>query len=231
LLVSIPPQGYGELEQIAKHASRLGDVLKVTATHAAHVPMSVVTRSVEEKTGLDSAAASALISGLSNLRVLMDQVDVTPEQLLEAVTASVELDAPASWAGEQLEAWQNATDTVAAALRSMHQDHPLLVRQKARELTFAHQNIFKKSRIITDLRPVFNAAGDEITTTVLTHVLSIEFFDGRRTRHIQFAMDEGDVVALQKATDRALTKTAAVRKKYRGESWGLIVAGDAPTSD
>src|SRR5207248_2039440 len=133
-------------------------------------------------------------------------------------------EAPEEWRKRNLEQLRASGDRIASVIATITKDHQLLMRQKAIELTFAHQNIFKSSRIITDLRPVFNAAGDDIKAIVLTHVLGVEYFDGVRNQRIEFALDEGDVLALLKSAQRAQIKTESTRKAM-AEHWELIVAG------
>jgi hypothetical protein len=114
---------------------------------------------------------------------------------------------------------------VAKVLSDIDLDHPLLLARKARELTYAHQNIFRSNRIITDLRPVFDKSGGEMKGVVLTHVLSVEYFDGVRKQRIEFALDQNDVKALRESAARAELKTQTTREAFKGKL-PLLVAGD-----
>jgi len=95
--------------------------------------------------------------------------------------------------------------------------------------------VLTDTRLITDLRPVFNAAGDEIKAIVLTHVLSVSYFDGSQRRRIEFALDVADLGQLRKIAERAYRKMATARKRFESAGIVLIEAGsikqDAETSE
>ncbi|HEY7089647.1 MAG TPA: hypothetical protein VH518_16230 [Tepidisphaeraceae bacterium] len=225
LSITIPARGYAELEQIAIHAARLRDVLDATAGLPVNVVTSDAGQHVAERIGIAPSDASLLLTGLASLRSMQDSVDSTAEEVVKAITESL-AEAPGDWHSKNYQRWLESEDLVRTALASIGPDHPLLVRQKARGLTYAHQYIFRSCRIITDLRPVFNEAGDDINAMVLTHVLRIEYFDGVRKQRIEFALDEADINDLERATKRAKVKTETTRAAFAGEQWSLIVAGE-----
>jgi hypothetical protein len=49
---------------------------------------------------------------------------------------------------------------LATALGAINDNHALLTSTKATLLAYSQQNLLMSARIITDVRPVFNAAGD-----------------------------------------------------------------------
>jgi uncharacterized protein (DUF1501 family) len=185
---------------------------------------------VAQATGIPIDEVALLLSGFSSLHTLKEELDVSADELVAAVTATVTSEATEGWLEQNLKNWDSGSSLVSAALASISANHPVSVRQKARKLTYAHQNIFKSSRIITDLRPVFSTNGDQVEAVVLTHVLSVKYFDGVRSQRIEFALDENDVTELQKSAERAQVKTLTTRKLFDQSGWPLIVAGDSAES-
>lgn len=230
IAVYIPPQGYEELAQLAAHAGQLQEVLDIAAEFRFGANREAISKGISERTGITPYAGHLLLTGIATLRNLMDSTGAKPDELLRAISQTVAVDAPEEWRKLNLDKLGNASPAITAAFAAITDDHPLLARQKATALTYAHQNIFRASRIITDLRPVFNVSGDQIRAIVLTHVLGVEYFDGVRNQRIEFALDEADVEALRKSAERAQTKTKATRKEFGGK-WELIVAGDTVTEE
>lgn len=82
------------------------------------------------------------------------------------------------------------------------------------DLLTQHARNFSGARIFTDIRPLFEDDVDaEPTNAVIVETLQIEVWsrDGdRETLHV--AMDETDLTELRGVVDRALKKTAAVKR-------------------
>lgn len=226
LTLTIPPRGFDEIGRLARYADKLADVLAAAAKTPVGAKTSTMNEQVARATGIPAADAALLISGLASLRTLMDKLSADASDVATAITAAVSTEAPEGWLEQNLKNWESGSAAVAAALGSITSAHPIWIREKARNLTYAHQNIFRSSRIITDLRPVFNATGDDIGSMVLTHVLTIEYFDGAERRRIEFALDESDVRELRRSVERAQVKTQTTRKSFSDSGWPLIVAGD-----
>ena len=222
----IPPQGYVELEQLATHAGKLQDVVAVSATLPLNDNLSHVSNVIAERLNVDPDVATSLLSGLASLHALMKQSDATAEEILKTITQALLAGKADEWIRRNFETWQQKSHLIANALASITEDHTLLLRQKALELTYAHQNIFKRCQIMTDLRPVFNAVGDAIHAMVLTHVLSVEYFDGVRGQRIEFALDEADVEELRKSAERAKRKTDTAKEKFAVFGCPLVIAGN-----
>jgi len=99
----------------------------------------------------------------------------------------------------------------------------LVFLAKANALQRDHERIFHTAKILTDLRPVFHAAGEQPKEMILEYTLKIVFHDGsRRHREIYMVLDERDIVALREAIDRAEQKATALRSLCGDKSITLI---------
>ena len=74
-----------------------------------------------------------------------------------------------------------------------------------------HDRVFYNSRIMTDIRSVFNKSADAVDATVIVHTLVIHFGQGGDHKDIYFAMDAEDIKNLQEALDRAKKKEKTLR--------------------
>jgi hypothetical protein len=94
IAVNIPPGGFLEIEEIAKHSAKLGMVVSSAKRFQIDSPLVARNAAVAAEVGIDPETATLLLSGLSNLRTLMEQLEVGPHSLLEAVTIAIQMNPP-----------------------------------------------------------------------------------------------------------------------------------------
>ncbi|MGH6847091.1 MAG: hypothetical protein ACREC0_06545 [Methylocella sp.] len=124
----------------------------------------------------------------------------------------------------QLEKWNNSRPFIEQifALKSVE------LSAKAHGLSYDFDQLFITSRIVTDIRPVFDDSKSEILGTTIVQTLRIEHTssDGARNS-ISIAMDIGDIKQLEKVCKEALRK-ADVSKQLVENKCGVesMMAGD-----
>jgi hypothetical protein len=222
----IPPEGRAELAAIAELSSRLKDI-QAAAREAGTNGITAASKFIAKKLALDEGQVQRLIDGLLSIRTLMRQTRLPPEELLAALTISLE-QAPDEWKRQYLAQW---SESRAVLLDYLCHDDWIAIRSKVRELTFLHENIFSSCRLLTELRPVYNHSGDEIVDTVLTTSLLIRYrSDVGRQREIQFALDVADLSEIRRQCERAGRKIAVAEQMFKQVDWPLTIAGK-PTSE
>ena len=133
--------------------------------------------------------------------------------MIAILTASLERYATDEWREKHLGHWRGSTEVIAEAITGISEDHPLLVSEKAETLAYSHQNILTSQRIITEVRPVFDTAGESIKEALILHTLLIEYYDGiSGPKRISFTLDSADVAALRKGCQRAEGKTKSLKQ-------------------
>ena len=227
VLFRIPPRGLDDLAAAAAHAEKLVEIVQLIAKADIRIPGNLITKSISENIGLPESQTAKILDALSSLRGLMDRLKLSVEQVVAGIDYSIQSYATDNWKQRNLENWRRAQDIFVVALRAMPAESPLSIQQKARELTFAHQHVLTDAALITDLRPVYNAAGDKIHAIVLTHVLTLNYQDGTAQRRIEFALDAGDVAKLFKTVERAQVKTEAALRTFADLKLTLMVPGIA----
>jgi hypothetical protein len=65
------------------------------------------------------------------------------------------------------------------------------------------ERIFYSARILTDIRPIFNEAGNLIEAAVIVHNLKIHFGENGDETDFYVALDTSDIQALREVLDRA----------------------------
>lgn len=87
----------------------------------------------------------------------------------------------------------------------------LLLKGKATELAYERGSILTKTRVLSDLRPVFGGK-DVVSIDALTviHTLVISFMEDQKQRKLHLALDTADLEALKSVVERALEKQRAL---------------------
>jgi len=101
-----------------------------------------------------------------------------------------------------------------AILTALMSAQSLYVAAKALDVGLEHANLWCSSRVITDLRPLFDES-DEPAAFLVSHNLRIKYHEGTESsirKEIFIAMNGRDVRQLLTVLERALKKEEALRK-------------------
>jgi hypothetical protein len=89
----------------------------------------------------------------------------------------------------------------------------LAITSKALGILTDHEHIFVGSRILTDVRTVFQEDVVEPPAgAVIVHMLGVHYHEGLTHKEIFFALDARDLMELKKAIDRASKKEEALKE-------------------
>jgi hypothetical protein len=222
------------LEDLAHLAKNQKD-LSVVAARISDFPPSVgfydAARIIARKSGVAFDDVHRIFWTISNLGRLSDSLSIAPETLPNLITELLEKSAPKDWRQENIDAWKATAPVVAGFLRQLTPAHPLVVGRKAEQLAYLHQNTLASSRLISDLRPVFDDTGKNILESLIIHTLFIEYSDGgESTKRIALALDMDDVARLRRLCERAETKAATLKAAVASANWPTAVIGEASTA-
>ena len=228
---SIPPSGWSDLGEIAKNVAHLDKIIAIATAEPRRDSLGAIASATASAISISDDAARRLLDGLSTLHHLKSRLRITADELVESLTRSLESQATSSWKAENLDRWKNAKSKLVGFLDDRGAEDAVGRFQKSRELEFSHQNILYGSRIITDIRPVFNKLGDGVVEAIVAHSLIVEYSEGSQTRRIEFAMDTDDMLELRRACERAELKTATLSSSLEKLNWPIRVAGEEGERD
>ena len=107
------------------------------------------------------------------------------------------------------------SDVDIAALKSrlgrLLQAPSVILAAKASAIQREHPSIFANARIFTDVRPVFGDGPESMQAAVVFHNLKVTYVQCNESREFFVALDDEDLVMLQKAIVRAEAKSKAIR--------------------
>lgn len=106
------------------------------------------------------------------------------------------------------------------------------VSRKVQQVAVDHERPFVDARIITDVRPIFDADGANVATSVIVHTLGVETIQrGEHRDKYFFALDRSDLLQLRELVERALRKEGVLREQVRAAGWTVVEAGVGGESD
>jgi hypothetical protein len=86
------------------------------------------------------------------------------------------------------------------------------VASKVGELLLEYDHLFLSSRIITDIRPVFDSDLNKIPAgALIVHTLKLEYKQGNEEKDFYIALDTNDVKKLREQLDRAEQKAESIK--------------------
>jgi hypothetical protein len=87
---------------------------------------------------------------------------------------------------------------------------------KAMDLLSETNNMFIESRILTDVRPIFEKYSDDLNgNALILHQLRIEYISNEENKKFFVSLDLDDLKKLMENIDRAINKQSAIEEKYK----------------
>jgi hypothetical protein len=90
------------------------------------------------------------------------------------------------------------------------------ITRKAAGVLLDQDHIFFSARILTDLRPVFNEAGNSVDAAVIVHNLRIHYGENGDHKDFYVALDTSEIQSLREVLDRADKKAKSLQELIKG---------------
>lgn len=97
-------------------------------------------------------------------------------------------------------------ETTKTRLKTLFSIAPLSIAAKASTIMYEYENVYYKSRTITDIRPVFNTDIDSVDAALIIHNLRIHYHKGEIHGDFYVALDTSDLQQLIDVLERAKVK-------------------------
>jgi hypothetical protein len=170
---------------------------------------------------LDLEIAGMLLEMLASMYQAMIRNEETPTRfsalVVDAAKRELATSLPASvdW---------TAFEQLITALMTL--DHSLGVPAKALGVLTDHDHVYQRSRILTDVRPVFTASASEPPAALLTvHTLRVTYRSSRSSEETEgffVALDTADLEELRTQIDRALEKERTIKALFLSKDLPLL---------
>ncbi len=182
-----------------------------------------------EKRSEEGNAIKALANILMGMGTVVSRGMTEIESYLDAIRA----DLKAAWASEpaKIERW----DRIRPPLVEMLSTKPVRTTVKALDIAYEYANLLQFSRIMTDVRPVFNEDGDEVEGAVVAFTLRMNLLNAGHSQSLSIALDALDLRLLLEQCERALQKAETVRNYFSSRdsslTFAIVGAEDSNESD
>jgi len=226
-ITEIPEEMSKDLARFVKRPSQqiesvISKALEIERTSGISAFVQRIARELE----FDVPDVGNIISILRNLKRVEEYSGLHGEKLLRSLSSVLEL---RGWDEDQLKAYNELLPTIERALEQLSPDSGLMVSAKTTSLAYERQNVLHKSRILTDLRPVFNESASEIKDMILTHSLVLYYSDGaKQPQELHLTLDWQDIAQLREACDRADLKSERILELMKNNPWPTIKYPEIP---
>lgn len=209
-LKAIVDMGPTVLEQVVERIERM-DPPPLTPADL----QAVIREVVERPSDADSLLRQALsLTSLRRRRKLSaDDVIAGIRQGLRNVATP--------WDGATLERW-NATEPLFLRLISSAK---VETTAKVLDLSYDYANLLQTTRIVTDVRPVFDSEVTRIDGAVVSFTLRLNFDNIEGSHSLSIAMNQADVELLKQQCDRALKKSLLAQETIGALPLRVTISG------
>jgi hypothetical protein len=155
---------------------------------------------------INESSLSDIIDLLLSLLRTADENDISLDQLINSVSESViELDV-----FSELEKKESLQPKLFKLIES---SGSLKFIAKSYGLTTEYEHVFLRSRVLTDIRPVFDDdLSNGLVSAAIVHTLKIDYVEGGDQKSFYIALDNDDVQQLQIQINRATEKNNEIQK-------------------
>lgn len=165
-----------------------------------------------------------ITSQLLSLFALRRHRRLSAQEVLDGLLYGIERirDPKARWSEEEQARWESIQPQL---LELLSQENIWTVA-KAVDLSYDYANLFQGGRIVTDIRPIFDAAASKMKGAVVSFTFRLDYDNPEGNHNLSIAMDESDVRILGVECERALSKARAAQEGMtKGQQLRTIIAG------
>jgi len=158
---------------------------------------------IEDLAGEDT---EPLVRQLLSLRGLVRQSGHSVSEVFSGVRDAIQLNGPDIdfvW-----DSWLNVENEV----KKLVQLQCVRLATTAIELSYDYANLLQRTKILTDIRPLYNNDADEIEGAVISYTLRLRYDNAGGENELSIAMDESDINQLVEQCRRAIKKAETARK-------------------
>jgi len=217
---TIPPPEIEHFKQIAstdiEQLERIASCLKNSEPR---IDIKSFAREVASETDIPFEQSNKLISFLWRLLIVKGRYDGSLSEFIDDLSEALrELD-ESIWSDKEHKEWEKRRTIISELLAT---PGALGLSTKAAELLLEHPFVLCESRIISDLRPIFDDDADVILGFVNFHTLMLRCVEGGKEKILHIAMDNNDVSQLKEHAERAEKKVRMLDAELKAKDVNII---------
>ena len=221
----IPPSSLVAFNTLSTFSSaKIGELIEhLRGLQQPPLRVSEVQRAFTDVVG---QTASKVAQDVLALYALKRDAGISAEKLVDELTdglaQAAALKESPSWDGSSLSRWRE----LRPLLIQLFSQEPIDVASKAVDLAYEYANLLSSTRIVTDIRPVYDDSGDRIMAAVVSQTLRIRYTSADGDHSISLAMDEDDLEQLRESCEKALRKALAAQDLLKTAKISTLIGDD-----
>lgn len=166
--------------------------------------------------------AEPLVRQLLSLHSLVRQTDLSVSKVFSGIRSAVEEQ------GHEVGLDSATWSSVENAVEALVENQSIRLAATAMELAYDYANLLRRTKILADIRPLFNEDADQIEGAVVSYTLRLLYDSADGEHELSIALDQSDVKMLADQCNRALKKVATARSHFAQKfDVPAIVPGEA----
>lgn len=224
--IKVPPSELAKLRLFSQLSGEDLQGLKAALSQEQpNVDGDALARAVAKQTRISFSDIREVISVLWGLAILQRRIGIPIDPFVDLLLKNLsELDED-NWGREDNRRISEKREDLASLLSP---DGIIAFSAKAGELLTEQNNVFCRSHIVTDIRPVFDEKAEQIQGFVPFHMLAITYHEGDETNTSYFALDYSDLLSMRQQIDRAEQKEKLLRDTLKDTGITIIQTGANP---
>ena len=150
--------------------------------------------------------AEPLVRQLVSIHGIKRQSGLGVDEVVRALRVAIEPQAEEH--GIDVQRWIEIEET----FKQLVETTSVRITTKALELSYDYANLLRRSKFITDIRPLYNEEGDHIDAAVVSYTLRLRYETSDGEHELSLALDDADVRELHAECLRAMTKAKAAKE-------------------
>ena len=140
-----------------------------------------------------------------SLRHYCEKSDATAENTLLMLRNGLSIK---GWSESELKSW----DVYSLEIEKILKSDSIYIMSKIADLALTHENHLHSSRIISEMRPVFDKSYEKIKAFIVYNDLMLSYHDNEEEKALTISLTLEDLESLKESVDRAIKKTAIAVK-------------------
>jgi hypothetical protein len=210
---------FEELAVLVDRADKLADILSVASQMPRQIGIARAAQYISAKVGMHEDDIAQLLTALMNFYHTQVKLKSDSSETAIIITENMRRLAKTDKEVATATKWERASSKIASTISQLSPDHPLEDAYKASRVLSRRQYDLRDSKILTELRPIFNDAGTKITQGVISHTLYLHFHDGSNHHELEILIDATEVTELKRQCERAERKAAVLKDDLKAISW------------
>ena len=204
--VHITPRSRFEIERfLATEMGALERLSTILESLRATPDVEDLADACSEQTGIAVEDVEAALVIAINLSRLQRTLSVSATEATAALCESLPMAFGDRWTPDLSGA---LADRSRILEQMIVEDGVIQVMSKVRRLLFDHQAVLADTSVVTDVRHVYNSAGEAIVGGLVLHNIGLRFIEGDDTQEIHVTLSSQALRTLLRQLERALQKEA-----------------------